>query len=137
LHADQRANSILSGTVSATKEINVTTTKHPEGTPPEGGVPQPKASKTAGGDGTAAVGSNAGGGGGGGGGWVWTGSRAALPTGSPMTSDRPCISVRGLMVHAGVKVTYLCHIAGLAVKVRMEDGSEEILHPHCFPELRQ
>jgi len=53
-----------------------------------------------------------------------------------MTSDRPCISERGLMVHAGVKVTYLGHIAAKAVMVRMEDGSEEILHPHCFPELR-
>ena len=53
-----------------------------------------------------------------------------------MTSDRPCISERGVMVHAGVKVTYLGHIAARAVKVRMEDGSEEVVHPHCFPELR-
>jgi hypothetical protein len=53
-----------------------------------------------------------------------------------MTSDRPCISERGFMVHAGVKVIYLGHIGTRAVRVRMEDGSEEIVHPHCFPELR-
>jgi hypothetical protein len=40
------------------------------------------------------------------------------------------------MVHAGVKVTYLGQIAARAVRVVMEDGSEEIVHPHCFPELR-
>jgi len=60
----------------------------------------------------------------------------AAPLDLSMTSDRPCISERGLMVHAGVKVTYLGHLAAQAVRVRMEDGSEEILHPRCFPELR-
>jgi hypothetical protein len=40
------------------------------------------------------------------------------------------------MVHPGTKVTYLGHLPGQAVKVRMEDGSEEVVHPHCFPELR-
>lgn len=53
-----------------------------------------------------------------------------------MTSDRPCVSERGVMVHVGTKVTYVAHVGGQAVKCRMEDGSEEILHPHCFPELR-
>ena len=53
-----------------------------------------------------------------------------------MTSDRPCVSERGMMVHAGTKVTYVGHMGGQAVKCRMEDGTEEILHPHCFPELR-
>lgn len=53
-----------------------------------------------------------------------------------MTSDRPCISERGTMVHAGTKVTYAGHIARGAVKCTMEDGSEEILNPNCFPELR-
>lgn len=53
-----------------------------------------------------------------------------------MTSDRPCISDRGMMVNVGTKVTYLGHLPGQAVKVRMEDGSEEVVHPHCFPELR-
>lgn len=53
-----------------------------------------------------------------------------------MTSDRPCISERGMMINVGTKVTYLGHLPGQAVKVRMEDGSEEVVHPHCFPELR-
>ena len=53
-----------------------------------------------------------------------------------MVSDRPCISDRGMMVNVGTKVTYLGHLPGQAVKVRMEDGSEEVVHPHCFPELR-
>lgn len=53
-----------------------------------------------------------------------------------MVSDRPCISDRGMMVNVGTKVTYLGHLPGHAVKVRMEDGSEEVVHPHCFPELR-
>ncbi len=53
-----------------------------------------------------------------------------------MTSDRPCISERGMMISVGTKVTYLGHLPGQAVKVRMEDGSEEVVHPHCFPELR-
>ena len=53
-----------------------------------------------------------------------------------MTCDRLCRADSGTMVHPGTKVTYLGHLPGQAVKVRMEDGSEEVVHPHCFPELR-
>lgn len=67
--------------------------------------------------------------------WASTGNPVAHVDLS-MTSDRPCISERGMMVHAGTKVTYLGHVGSRAVKCKMEDGSEEILHPHCFPELR-
>jgi hypothetical protein len=53
-----------------------------------------------------------------------------------MTCDRPCMTERGLLVQPGTKVTYLGHLGGQAIEVRMEDGSEEVVHPHCFPELR-
>lgn len=53
-----------------------------------------------------------------------------------MTSDRPCMAESGLMIHIGTTVTYVCHCSGQAVRVKMEDGSEEVVHPHCFPELR-
>lgn len=53
-----------------------------------------------------------------------------------MTSDRPCMTDSGLLIQPGTKVTYMGHLPGQAVKVRMEDGSEEVVHPHCFPELR-
>jgi hypothetical protein len=91
-------------------------TKHPEKTPPEGEVPQPKVRKLVR--------------------PIIVPVRRNFSADLSMTSDRPCISDSGAMVHAGTKVTYLGHLPGQAVKVRMEDGSEEVVHPHCFPELR-
>lgn len=53
-----------------------------------------------------------------------------------MTCDRPCVSVRGLLVQPGTEVTLLRQISRRAVEVRMSDGSVEVLNPTCFPELR-
>jgi hypothetical protein len=53
-----------------------------------------------------------------------------------MTSDHDSTTESGKPVPAGTTVEYLGHLPGAAVKVRMPDGSEEVMHPNCFPELR-
>lgn len=53
-----------------------------------------------------------------------------------MTSDKPGDTESGKHVPAGTTVEYLGHLPGYAIKVRLPDGSEEIMHPHCFAELR-
>jgi hypothetical protein len=53
-----------------------------------------------------------------------------------MTSDRSGATERGKYVPAGTKVEYLGHLPGAAIRVRMADGSVEIMHPACFKELR-
>lgn len=42
----------------------------------------------------------------------------------------------GKSVPVGTEVEYLGHVPGGMVRVRRDDGSEEIMHPHCFAELR-
>jgi hypothetical protein len=53
-----------------------------------------------------------------------------------MTCESVCMTQRGLLVAVGTKVTFIERIARQATKVRMEDGSEEIVNPTCFTELR-
>ncbi len=54
----------------------------------------------------------------------------------PMTCDRPCMTERGLMVHPGTRVMWDMRIAAHAVRVRMEDGSYEVVRPSCFRQSR-
>lgn len=53
-----------------------------------------------------------------------------------MTSDRDGETERGTLVPAGTEVTYLAHVPFGMVKVRLPDGTEAVMHPHCFPGLR-
>jgi hypothetical protein len=41
-----------------------------------------------------------------------------------------------LSMTTGTTVEYRGHVPGGMVRVRLPDGSEEVMHPHCFPELR-
>lgn len=43
---------------------------------------------------------------------------------------------KGVVVLVGTVVEYLGHVGGGAVRVRFEDGTEAIMHPACFDELR-
>jgi len=52
-----------------------------------------------------------------------------------MTSDRDALSESGVTVKSGTTVEYVCHV-GRVVKVRLSDGSEQILNPNVFPQLR-
>lgn len=53
-----------------------------------------------------------------------------------MTSDREGQTESGKRVPIGTTVEYLGHLPGAAIKVRLPDGSKDVMHPHCFPELR-
>lgn len=53
-----------------------------------------------------------------------------------MTSDREGITESGRKIQIGTTVTYICHVVGGMVRVCLEDGTEEIMHPNCFKELR-
>lgn len=39
-------------------------------------------------------------------------------------------------VEVGTEVEYRGHVMGGMVRVRFDDGSTAIMHPHCFEELR-
>lgn len=52
-----------------------------------------------------------------------------------MTSDRDAQSESGRVIKAGTTVEYVCHVVR-AVRVRLSDGSEEIVNPNVFPQLR-
>jgi hypothetical protein len=52
-----------------------------------------------------------------------------------MTSDRDAQSEGGRLIKAGTTVEYVCHVVR-AVRVRLVDGSEEIVDPNVFPQLR-
>jgi hypothetical protein len=52
-----------------------------------------------------------------------------------MTSDREAVADSGKMIPAGTRVEYVCHV-GWPIKVRLADGSEEIVNPHVFPTMR-
>lgn len=53
-----------------------------------------------------------------------------------MTTDRAGVTETGKEVPVGTSVIYVAHVPGGMVKVRLADGSVEVLHPHCFPTLR-
>lgn len=53
-----------------------------------------------------------------------------------MTSDRDALSESDRMIKAGTTVEYVCHVAARAVRVRLPDGSEEIVNPNAFSQLR-
>lgn len=42
----------------------------------------------------------------------------------------------GRKVEVGTEVEYRGHVRGGMVRVRFDDGSTAIMHPHCFEELR-
>ena len=59
-----------------------------------------------------------------------------------MTADRPCAGELGsdkehmVILRVGDVVEYLGHVVGGMVRVRWDNGSEDIVHPHCFALLR-
>jgi hypothetical protein len=55
-----------------------------------------------------------------------------------MTADRDCADEDGhsLLIKAGDLVEYRGHVVGGMVRVRHTDGTEVIVHPHCFAQLR-
>lgn len=57
-----------------------------------------------------------------------------------MTSDRDGIAEDGRLIKAGTKVTYIAHVYGGMVRVRLDNAygptGECVMHPHCFPKLR-
>lgn len=53
-----------------------------------------------------------------------------------MTSDRDGKTESGRLVSAGTEVEYCGHVIGGMVAVRLPDGSDHVMHPHCFPQLR-
>jgi len=53
-----------------------------------------------------------------------------------ITTDRAGKTESGTPVPIGTTCTYLCHVPGGMVKVRLPDGAEEIVHPHIFAVLR-
>lgn len=54
----------------------------------------------------------------------------------PMTCDRPCMTQRGLLIEPGTEVAYLERSSTHAVKVRMADGSHEVVRLDCFQQGR-
>lgn len=53
-----------------------------------------------------------------------------------MTSDKEGVTETGRRVEAGTTVEYLGHVVGGMVRVRLPDGTEDVMHPHCFKVLR-
>lgn len=53
-----------------------------------------------------------------------------------MTSDRDAEAECGRFVPAGTRVEYCAHLGRGMVRVRLEDGTEVVVHPHCFEQLR-
>jgi hypothetical protein len=55
-----------------------------------------------------------------------------------LTCDRPCMTLRGLLITVGTRVTYLSRDPGIAkpLLVRMEDGSQEEVASECFRQWR-
>lgn len=53
-----------------------------------------------------------------------------------MTSDVDGKTKSGKAVPKGTTVKYLGHLPGAAIRVRLPDGCEEVMHPACFKELR-
>lgn len=55
----------------------------------------------------------------------------------PMTTDRLGVTDGGRRVELGTTVGYRGHVVGGMVRVRFADGTEDIMHPHCFKSLRE
>lgn len=55
-----------------------------------------------------------------------------------MTADRDGVDVDGhsLLVKAGDTVEYRGHVVGGMIRVSHADGTEVIVHPYCFAQLR-
>lgn len=53
-----------------------------------------------------------------------------------MTSDKDGVTETGRRVEVGTEVEYLCHVVGGMVRVRLPDGTEDVMHPRCFKVLR-
>lgn len=54
-----------------------------------------------------------------------------------MTSDRDGETESGRTVPAGTKVQYVAHVLGGCVRVRLPDGTTEVMNPNCFQHLRE
>ncbi len=53
-----------------------------------------------------------------------------------MTSDRSGETELGRPFIAGTTVEYIGHLPGCAIRVRLADGSVQVVSPLCFKELR-
>lgn len=53
-----------------------------------------------------------------------------------MTSDRRGYTETGRCVEIGTTVEYCGHVVGGMIRVRFADGTEDVMHPHCFEQLR-
>lgn len=53
-----------------------------------------------------------------------------------MTSDKPGKTESGKDVPVKTTVEYLGHVTGGMVRVRLPDGTEDVMHPRCFAVLR-
>lgn len=53
-----------------------------------------------------------------------------------MKSDRLGKTESGVEVPIGTVVEYMGHVSGGAVRVRLPSGSEEVMSPLCFAQLR-
>ncbi len=54
-----------------------------------------------------------------------------------MKVDRTGMTEDGRPVPVGTLVVYLGHLPGGIVSVRLPDGTEVVMHPACFKELRE
>lgn len=55
----------------------------------------------------------------------------------PMTCDRVCMTLRGVMIHPGTLVAFVARVSARRIRVRMSDGSTEDVHPDCFRQSRE
>ena len=53
-----------------------------------------------------------------------------------MTTDKECVAESGKAVPVGTVCVYEGHVPGGMVRVRLPDGSVDIVHPHAFAQLR-
>lgn len=53
-----------------------------------------------------------------------------------MKSDQSGITEGGREVPVGTEVEYVCHEGWGVVRVRFEDGTEDVMSPWCFAQLR-
>jgi hypothetical protein len=63
-------------------------------------------------------------------------TRPSKPLDLSLTSDRDGRTERGALIKSGTTVEYCGHVVGGMVRVRFDDGTEDIMHPHCFSQLR-
>jgi hypothetical protein len=55
----------------------------------------------------------------------------------PMTCDRICLTLRGVMIHPGTTVAFVERISARRIRVRMTDNTTEDVHPDCFRQYRE